>query len=245
MKLPAGREGGVIINPQKEGMLEHLMTFTGAIEIDTGGGRGFLLTRNGELLAAYFRDNQSVYRGASAIGNLVSAPGKSGQQQSFIMRTYDEEDFAAALALCSGNQLLVERTAPAAEPVLEPAEEMPADKPHGRTSIDKATLSRITEQPGVIAVSAFYEGFPVQSLGTADFEHVAARAEDLLRAGTAISRDMNLGTTSQLILETDENKFIIAPCGDLFLCIIARADAPLGLIRVIIKSIQTGVEDEI
>ena len=52
MKLPAGTEGRVIINPQKEGMLQSLMAFTGAIEIDSGQGRGFLLTRNGELVAA-------------------------------------------------------------------------------------------------------------------------------------------------------------------------------------------------
>ncbi len=36
---------------------------------------------------------------------------------------------------------------------------------------------------------------------------------------------MNLGQPGQLILETEENKFIIVPWGDLFLCIITRADA--------------------
>ena len=38
-----------------------------------------------------------------------------------------------------------------------------------------------------------------------------------------------------MILETDENKFIIAPCGDLFLCVFTTADAHLGLIRVVLK----------
>ena len=73
---------------------------------------------------------------------------------------------------------------------------------------------------------------------------MAARAEDLLRAGTRIAQDMNLGQPNRLILETAENKFIIAPCGDLFLCIITRADAQLGLMRVLIRSIQTdmGIE---
>lgn len=49
---------------------------------------------------------------------------------------------------------------------------------------------------------------------------------------------MMIGNLDQLILETSTNKFIIAPCGDLYLCIFTRADAQLGLIRVVLKSIQ-------
>jgi predicted regulator of Ras-like GTPase activity (Roadblock/LC7/MglB family) len=112
---------------------------------------------------------------------------------------------------------------------------------HTPAFLDESTLTKIISQPGVVAVSAFYEGFPVQSLGEGDFEHVAARAEDLLRAGTKIAQDMNLGQPNQLILETADNKFIIAPCGDLFICIITRADVQLGLIRVLIRSIQNEV----
>ena len=55
---------------------------------------------------------------------------------------------------------------------------------------------------------------------------------------------MNLGQPGQLILETEENKFIIVPWGDLFLCIITRADAQLGLMRVLIRSIQNMVNRE-
>ena len=55
---------------------------------------------------------------------------------------------------------------------------------------------------------------------------------------------MNLGQPGQIILETAENKFIIVPCGDLFLCIITRADAQLGLMRVLIRSIQNEVGRE-
>lgn len=246
MKLPAGREGGVIINPQKEGMLQYLMEFTGAIEIDTGRGRGFILTRKGELVAAYFKDSHGVFRGSAAIRNLVSAPGDdSSLQQSFIMRAYDDADFAEALELCIRARLIIEQPAAVAAGASEPSpEEIPGPEQKDPASLDVSSLTRLASQPGVIAVSAFYEGFPVQSLGSADFEHVAARAEDLLRTGTKIAEEMELGRTSQLILETDDNKFIIAPCGDLFLCIITRADAQLGLIRVLIKSIQTEVKNE-
>jgi predicted regulator of Ras-like GTPase activity (Roadblock/LC7/MglB family) len=104
--------------------------------------------------------------------------------------------------------------------------------------IDEARLRKILGQPGVIAVSAFFEGFPVQSVGNEDFEHVAALAEDFLRAGTKIARGMGIGLPDQLILETPENKCIIAPCGDLSICILTNADAQLGLIRVVLKSIQ-------
>jgi predicted regulator of Ras-like GTPase activity (Roadblock/LC7/MglB family) len=50
---------------------------------------------------------------------------------------------------------------------------------------------------------------------------------------------MSAGPLDQMILETAENKFIIAPCGDLFLCVFTTADTQLGLIRVVLKSIQS------
>ncbi|MGD0535395.1 MAG: roadblock/LC7 domain-containing protein [Methanoregula sp.] len=245
MKLPAGTAGDVVINSQKEGMLQYLMAFKGAIMIDSGSGRGFILTRNGELIAAYFKDKHGVYRGTSALQNLMAAPGSDTglQQQNFIMRVYSDEDFAEALELCTNGGVLIESVLLGDNAVPAPAK-TPESPRHTSTLLDESTLTKIISQPGVVAVSAFYEGFPVQSLGRADFVHVAARAEDLLRAGTKIAQDMNFGQPDQLILETTENKFIIAPCGDLFLCIITSADAQLGLMRVLLKSIQTEVEGE-
>jgi predicted regulator of Ras-like GTPase activity (Roadblock/LC7/MglB family) len=242
MKLPAGTEGGVIINPQKEGMLQYLMAFKGAIMIDSGRGKGFILTRNGELIAAYFKDKDGVYRGASAVQNLMAASGSGNgmPQQNFVMRVYGDEDFSEALEMCTKSGLLIE-TAPSEEPLAPTPATMPESSRSTPTFLDESTLAKIISQPGVVAVPAFYEGFPVQSLGEGDFEHVAARAEDLLRAGTRIAQDMNLGQPNQLILETADNKFIIAPCGDLFICIITRADVQLGLIRVLIRSIQNEV----
>ena len=87
-------------------------------------------------------------------------------------------------------------------------------------------------------MSTFFEGFPVQSIGDADFEHVAALAEDLMRAGAKISQELKIGELDQLILETAGNKLIIALCGDLYLCVFTTADAQLGMIRVVLKSIQ-------
>jgi predicted regulator of Ras-like GTPase activity (Roadblock/LC7/MglB family) len=242
MKLPAGTEGGVIINPQKEGMLQYLMAFKGVIMIDSGRGKGFILTRNGDLVAAYFKDKNGVYRGASAVQNLMAAPGSDTglPQQNFIMRVYGDEDFREALEMCTTGGLLI--GASPSEEIVAPAPEKTPVSPRSTPAfLDESTLAKIISQPGVVAVSAFYEGFPVQSLGEGDFEHVAARAEDLLRAGTRIAQDMNLGQPNELILETADNKFIIAPCGDLFICIITRADVQLGLMRVLIRSIQNEV----
>jgi predicted regulator of Ras-like GTPase activity (Roadblock/LC7/MglB family) len=104
--------------------------------------------------------------------------------------------------------------------------------------IDERMIQRILKQPGVIAVSTFFEGFAVQSAGRADFEQVAANAEDLFRAGKKIAREIDIGPLSQIILETAKGKLIIAPHGDLNVCIFTEPDANLGLIRVAIKGMQ-------
>ncbi len=240
MKLPAGTGGRVLINPHKEGMLQALMVFTGAIEIDSGKGRGFLLTRSGELAAAYFRNPQGTYRGKTAVRFLMEVvdAGAGVAQENIIMRAYDSGDFAEALVLCTEGGLLIgPEDSLSAEPASQ--EEKPVPARQYPPSLDESMLTKIASQPGVIAVSAFYEGFPVRSLGDEDFEHVAARAEDFLRAGSRIAEDMQMGQAEQLILETAERKVIIAPCGDLFICIIAKADVQLGLLRVLVKSLQS------
>ena len=104
--------------------------------------------------------------------------------------------------------------------------------------IDEKMIQKVLKQPGVIAVSTFYDGFAVQSAGRADFEQVAANAEDLFRMGTKIAREIAIGPLSQIILETGKGKLIIAPHGDLNVCILTEPDANLGLIRVAIKGMQ-------
>jgi predicted regulator of Ras-like GTPase activity (Roadblock/LC7/MglB family) len=101
--------------------------------------------------------------------------------------------------------------------------------------IDEKMIQKILKQPGVIAVSTFFEGFAVQSAGRADFEQVAANAEDLFRAGKKIAQEIDIGPLNQIILETGKGKLIIAPHGDLNVCIFTEPDANLGLIRVAIR----------
>lgn len=120
---------------------------------------------------------------------------------------------------------------------------MPADTRDARVAkvshlLDDKRLLNIQKQPGVIAVLAFYEGFPVKSTGSGDFEQVAAVAEDFLRAGEKMAGDMKLGGLGQITLEAGEKKCIIVPYGDLFLCLLTKADTNLGLIRLAIRNLQ-------
>jgi predicted regulator of Ras-like GTPase activity (Roadblock/LC7/MglB family) len=262
MKFPAGTDGGIISNPQDEGFIRDLMAFVGAIEIETGSGHGFILTENGKLISAYFRSDDGVFRGKDALSHMTLDSG-GNDDQSFSLRRYNAADFSLAVRISGEEHLLLAGPGP-----VPPAEAPPSPGPGqpvpgtvapqspppppvaavaGKTApaspvppeyLDEARLRKIISQPGVIAVSAFFEGFPVQSIGDADFEHVAASAEDFMRAGMKIAQEMKTGDLDQLILETANNKFIIAPCGDLYLCIFTTAEAQLGLIRVVLKSIQ-------
>lgn len=126
---------------------------------------------------------------------------------------------------------------------------MPADGRDARVAkvshlLDDKRLFRIQKQPGVLAVVAFYEGFPVKSMGSGDFEQVAALVEDFLRAGERLAADMKMGRFCQVILETGERKCIIAPYGDLYLCLLTKADTNLGLIRLAIRNLQIQEERE-
>jgi predicted regulator of Ras-like GTPase activity (Roadblock/LC7/MglB family) len=120
---------------------------------------------------------------------------------------------------------------------------MPVDERYARVAkvshlLDDKRLLRIQKLPGVLAVVAFYEGFPVKSMGSGDFEQVAALVEDFLRAGERFAADMKMGRFRQVILETGERKCIIAPYGDLCLCLLTKADTNLGLIRLAIRNLQ-------
>jgi predicted regulator of Ras-like GTPase activity (Roadblock/LC7/MglB family) len=243
MKLPAGTDGGTIENPQDEKFFDELAAFRGAVEIRTPSGTGFILVDEGRLLAAMFRTATDSYKGGIALSCMTGDSGNESGVQTFHLRIYNDVEFERALELCRDSGMLIpaeESAGPAAEPPHAAAGESAREFPgNPREFLDQSKLQKILSQPGVIAVSAFFEGFPVQSTGNADFEHVAASAEDFMRAGVKIAEDMKAGPLEQMILETAGNKFIIAPCGDLFLCVFTTADTQLGLIRVVLKSIQS------
>ncbi len=235
MEFPTGTPIATFTDPRNEGFARDRRTFRGVIDITTGTGRGFFLSDHGRLIAAYFEDSDGRFRGKDALARLSLEGEGDDLPQTFRLRSYTPEEFNQAVQVSRDESLLLAPVSPHPGPVSGPEEPIPAG---ASAHLDEANLKKILDQPGVLAVSAFFEGFPVRSFGVADFEHVAASAEDFARAGTRVAQEMGMGPLDQLILETSRNKFIIAPCGDLYLCIFTRADTQLGLIRVLLKSIQ-------
>jgi predicted regulator of Ras-like GTPase activity (Roadblock/LC7/MglB family) len=238
MRLPAGIVEESVINPQKDGLFQYLKTFRGLLEIVTISGHGFILNNYGTLVGAYLKNNDAIFRGKSALYHMtMESTQMPDAKETFNLRKYSETEFSRAVQISKEEGLFINDNLTYPDVSKIPAES--CGIPEVSHRLDRKTLKKIKDLTGVIAVSAFFEGFPIQCIGDADFEHVAASAEDLMRAGTKIAQDMKIGSLDQLILETDANKFIIAPCGDLFVCIVTTADAHLGLIRVVLKSIQS------
>jgi predicted regulator of Ras-like GTPase activity (Roadblock/LC7/MglB family) len=244
MILPAGTVIETITNPQKEELLLVLVSFRGLIEIETEHGHGFILNENGKLAGAYFKkNNNGIFRGKTALLHLaIESTGNPESPKTFKVRKYTEEEFSRSVQISREEGLLIKGTS---HGMTGPDQDIKINKISKFPDyLNETTLKKIKNLAGVIAVSAFFDGFSIQCIGEADFEHVAASAEDLMREGTKIAHELKIGSLDQIILETDENKFIIAPCGDLNLCVFTTADAHLGLIRVILKSIQSEISVE-
>ncbi len=105
-------------------------------------------------------------------------------------------------------------------------------------------LSTVAELPGVIAAALVLDGLPIYQQGQqVDFEHIAVATEDMVRSGTKIATELQLGSAEQIILETPSNKAVIAPIDDMFLCVLTTADANLGLVRLSIQNAQNSMRD--
>jgi len=243
MRLPAGIIEKIITNPHKEWLHQYLNTFCGLVEAETLSGHGFILNNNGRMIGAYFKNSESFFRGKSALVPMFTdSEGSSDPHQTFNMRKYSDAEFSRAFHLCNEEGLLINDNVSLAD--VNGSDKDLTVVSNNTKFFDENILKKIKNLAGVIAVAAFFEGFSIQCIGDVDFEHVTASAEDLVRSGAKIARDLNIGSLDQMILETNENKFIIVPCGDLFLCVFTTADAHLGLIRVVLKNIQSEISGE-
>ncbi|MBN1194984.1 MAG: roadblock/LC7 domain-containing protein [Methanomicrobiaceae archaeon] len=212
------KPGDTIQCPVSE-LLVNTADVAACVQVTGFGGRGVFLIENGEILAAYFKDDYNLYAGESAVDFLRAKP-----LLEWHLQIIEHGELSEMHERAIADDWAVSGSANA--------------KNKSPEVMDDEKLRRIVRQPGVITVSAFFEGFPVQSVGKGDFEHVSAIAEDLLKEGTLIAHDLGFGDLDQLILETRAGKFIIAPLGDLFVCVHTAADANLGLIRMALKSVQ-------
>jgi len=229
MILPRGAPAGVLKGPLQNESVGLVQTFSGLIYVVSEEGTGLILMEEGKLIAACYEGKKGRLGGIEAVERMNHPLAFfGGKKQDLKLYRYNVQEFEEALALCASNGLVV-----------------PPEKQVQITAIpsglDERKLNNILRQPGVLAVSAFFEGFPVQSLGDADFEQVAAMAEDLLRAGLKMIANMRIGRLEQILLETSEGKFIIAPFGDLFLCLYTAPEANLGLIRLALQSLHDDV----
>ncbi|MBP2145974.1 putative regulator of Ras-like GTPase activity (Roadblock/LC7/MglB family) [Methanofollis sp. W23] len=232
MTLPDGQSFGSMTAPLEE-VLPFTSAFQAVVRLRSENGEGFILSDEGNPVAAGYQDDDRALRGGAALEYLSAEPSLSSE-----LSRYGPDEYALALAWCEEGGYVIGE-----EETTEPGtgEEHPPDADPGEGAIpelDREALNLVLSQPGVKAVSAFYEGFAVHSVGAADFERVAAISEDLLRASSRIAGDMEMGALDQIILETPGGKLIIAPVGDLSVCVLTKANANLGLVRIALKSLS-------
>ena len=186
---------------------------------------GFILMKDGTVLAAaWSSDGIRLYQ-LDALHRMMALEGA----HSRIVEMTDDE-MQAVLTEVPESAISMAAPAGSARPAAAIAKEK-AEYDH--------ILTLITSLPGVAASALVADGLPVFQHGSADFEHIAAATEDMVRAGSRIAGELQLGATDQIILETPGHKVIIAPVSDMFLCVLAQGETNLGLIRLNIRNMQT------
>ncbi|MDG6257373.1 MAG: roadblock/LC7 domain-containing protein [Methanomicrobiaceae archaeon] len=174
------------------------------------------------------------------------APDLSGQQA-----TPDERDDAAGAGEepVTGVRQLPPAIVPGEPPTAvderddttEAAEQAaPLPGAHAFTVEDSeiADLGWILRRNGVLAASVFSDGFSVMALGDADFEAVAAIAEDALRAAERIAAAMDMGTFLQMTVQMKGKNVIVAPYRDAHICFFTSPRTHLGQIRGILQELS-------
>ena len=246
MKLPTGTRLAESEASVADLLKQYGLNFKGSINVHSAshslGGNGFILMDNGTVLAAAFTMLRITLYQFSAIDRMMALPGVRSEIVSLTedeIRKVMTENQHAAIVAADGARDEAGSAALAAGVPSTPAPQEPVAVSAPGTGGYEQLISAFTAIPGVIGSALVAEGFPVYQQGSdVDFEHVAAATEDMVRAGTRIAGELQLGQTGQIILETPEYKVIIAPINDMFLCVLARTDTNLGLIRLNIRNAQ-------
>ncbi|WP_048149501.1 roadblock/LC7 domain-containing protein [Methanolacinia paynteri] len=221
--LPAGEHVGCM-EVSLDKLFELSRDFTGCIVIEYNNSRGFVLADAGTPVAAGYAAGDLKLSGMEAYKNLLKK-----ESLDCVLKKYTDDELDEANILVRGSFSFDISE-------LEGREASSGDS--SDEILSEKTLQNVLRQPGVKAVSLFFEGFALHSAGDADFEQVAALSEDLVRSANQITADLGMDSSTQLILETPQGKLIISPVGDLFICILAETDCQLGLIRLVIQSIK-------
>jgi predicted regulator of Ras-like GTPase activity (Roadblock/LC7/MglB family) len=186
------------------------------------GSEGFILIDNGTVLAAALSSQGINLHQLDALYRMMALEGIKAK----IVEMTDDQ---IKTAIREAPEAAINTAAAAPPKQVSPVKEK-AEYDH--------ILSLITSLPGVAAAAFVADGLPVFQQGKADFEHIAAATEDMVRTGARIAGELQLGAAEQIIIETPGYKVIIAPVSDMFLCVLARGETNLGLIRLNIRSTQ-------
>lgn len=251
MKLPIGRRVSESQASVTELLQQYGQNFKGSINVHKASqglsSNGYIMVDNGTVLAAAYTMLSITLYQLSAMDRMMSLANTSSE----IVAMADDEiqsflnDYPHATIMSGigdGTEKTAATEAPSPElpvtPMPDPVAAATVQEPVSQVGFGQLVES-FTALPGVIGSALVADGFPVYQHGSdVDFEHIAAATEDMVRAGTRIATELQLGETGQIILETPEYKVIIAPVNDMFLCVLTRSDTNLGLIRLNIRNVQ-------
>ncbi|MDI9632463.1 MAG: roadblock/LC7 domain-containing protein [Methanolinea sp.] len=224
MKFPRGTYIGVARDPLTDAASGGTKPFSGRVEVLTATGAGLFLVREGEVIAACYREKGRELHGKEALAYVMGGRGGDALEARFIQYRYGPEELALALELCSERGLSVG------------AKGAPAPSPG--TRLDEKALQRLAGLRGVRAVIAFFEGFPVQTAGTGDFEKIAALGEDFMRSAAKVAGEIELFGLEQVTVEGPGGVCLFARDGDLSFCVLADRTAHLGMIRLALGTVR-------
>ncbi len=251
MKLPNGNFIAETKKPVQDVLREYSKNFRGCIHVfrmeDGRASEGFILIEDSNVLASAYNmlSTITLYQ-MNALERMLSL-----NDTRLKVYSYNERDKAELLESYPDSIIVGQskKDEPAEDEQQENEEEVAtqdSEGPFEKQAVPyESMLSTVLLLPGVVAAALVADGFPIYQKGEqlVDFEHIAVATEDIVRSGTRIATELQLGSTEQIILETPDYKVIIAPIDDMFLCVLAKADANLGLVRLSIKNVQNTVRD--
>lgn len=241
MKIPDGKLIAEAVKPVPEALKDYGHDFRGCISIRQGedgrASEGFILIEDGNVLASAFMTLGITLYQMNALDRMMmlrepalKVYAYSNEEKMQIFRDYPDS-VIGDLPPETGSEAEGEPEAPDAQE----QKRIPYD----------VLLATVIQLPGVIAAALVADGLPIYQQGqNTDFEHIAVATEDMVRSGTKIATELQLGSAEQIILESPSNKVIIAPINDMFLCVLTSSDANLGLVRLSIRNAQNNMRDQ-
>ncbi|HTY91963.1 MAG TPA: roadblock/LC7 domain-containing protein [Methanocella sp.] len=241
MKIPEGKLIAEAVKPVPEALKDYGHDFRGCIHIRQGedgrASEGFILIEDGNVLASAFMTLGITLYQMNALDRIMML-----REPSLKVYAYSDEDKTQIFRDYPDS--VIGDLPPDVEPQPDAADETPAGPEDKRIPYD-VLLATVIQLPGVIAAALVVDGLPIYQQGqNTDFEHIAVATEDMVRSGTKIATELQLGSAEQIILESPSNKVIIAPINDMFLCVLTSSDTNLGLVRLSIRNAQNNMRDQ-